>query len=1028
MNITAFAVQRWQVTMLVFLLLITLGASAFLSIPRSVDPHFPIPATVVTVILPGADAADMEETVAKPLEDVLQGLDHVRDINSTSTDGAAVISVNFEHGTDAEQSLDRVVREVNAVRDQLPQGIQRIAFRRPRTTEAGVLQIALVSDTASWLRMAKYADDLRDRLNVVPGVRSTAIDGAARPEVSVDIDSGRLAEARLSPTAVANAITQGGIDLPAGAVSGAGRRFNIDAGGAYRDIAAVRDVPVRAGDGRVLRVADIADVHWGTAQQLQIARFNGRRALWVTVRQKDEVDAGTLRNALVEAVATYRHNLPPDIALDIAFDQSRDIQVKLAQLARDFAIALGLVLVTIFPLGFRPSLIVMVSIPLSLAMGVLLLYLFGYSLNQISISGFIISLGLLVDDSIVVTENIERHIRDGDPPITAAVNGTREIGAAVMGATGVLLFAFLPLTFLPEGAGDFVRGLPMAVIVTVASSLVVSLTIIPFIASRVLKPHAAEGNVLLRGIMGGIHTIYAPILHAALDRPRLWFWSALLLCIGAFGLVPVLGLSLFPAAETPYFLVRVETPEGSSIAATDTAVKEVSAILKREGAVVNRMENAGRGNPQIFYNIFPREERARYGDIFVTMKAWDVRESPKMLRRLRESLANFPDARVTLVNFENGPPVEAPVAVRVRGPNLAVLKQLSARVVKEMQQVPGLRDIDSPIAFDRIDLDLGLDEAKSGLLGVAPGEARRAVRLALSGEQASRLRDDEGDTWPVTVRLPLPGNQPIAALGQVYVPTIAGGSVPLLEIAHPTLKSVAPQITRYKLQRTVTITAYNQPGQLTSKLTTEVEKRFKNIELPSGYSLSLGGEAEAASRNFAGLGPIILLATFGVIGVLVLEFGRFKETAVVAGVVPLGTFGGLVALLLTGNSLSFLAIIGFVALIGIEIKNSILLVDFTTQLRERGMALREAIEKAGEIRFLPVLLTSVTAIGGLLPLALGGSALYSPLAWVIIGGLVSSTLMSRIITPVMYLLAVRGDEARAVAAGGTGVALHPDTP
>lgn len=1025
MNITAFAVHRWQVTMLVFLLLATLGASAFLSIPRSVDPHFPISATVVTVILPGADAGDVEETIAKPLEDVLQGLDHVREIRSTSTDGAAVLTVDFEHGTDAEQSLDRVVREVNAVRDQLPQGIQRIAFRRPRTTEAGVLQLALVSDQANWLRMAKYADDLRDRLNVVPGVRSTTVDALARPEVRVAIDAGRLAEARLPASAVANAITQGGIDLPAGAVSGAGRRFNIDAGGAYRSVDAVRNITVRAGDGRLLRVGDVAKVGWAEAEQLHIARFNGKRALFVTVRQKDEVDAGTLRDALVEAVDGYRADLPPDIKLEVAFDQSRDIAVKLAQLARDFAIALGLVLITIFPLGFRPSLIVMVSIPLSLAMGVLLLYLFGYSLNQISISGFIISLGLLVDDSIVVTENIERHIRDGDPPITAAVTGTREIGAAVMGATGVLLFAFLPLTFLPEGAGDFVRGLPMAVILTVASSLVVSLTIIPFIASRMLKPHAAEGNALLRGIMGGIHRFYSPLLHIALDRPRIWFWGALILCFGAFGLVPVLGFSLFPSAETPYFLARVETPEGSSIAETDKAVRNVSAIIAREGGVVNRMDNAGRGNPQIFYNIFPREERARYGDIFVTMKEWDPRSSPGMLRRLRERLSNFPDARVTVVNFENGPPVEAPIAVRVRGPELDVLKKLSDQVIAELEKVPGLRDIDSPVAYDRVDIDLGLDEAKAGLLGVAPGEARRAVRLAISGEQASRLRDEEGDSWPVTVRLPLPGNQPVSALGQVYVPTLAGGSIPLLEIATPTLKSVAPQITRLKLQRTVTITAYNQPGQLTSKLSATVDKRLKNIALPKGYSLSQGGEAEAAARNFAGLGPIILLATFGIIGVLVLEFGRFKETAVVAGVVPLGTFGGLVALLLTGNSLSFLAIIGFVALIGIEIKNSILLVDFTTQLRERGMGLREAIEKAGEIRFLPVLLTSVTAIGGLMPLALGGSALYSPLAWVIIGGLISSTFLSRIITPVMYLLAVRGDEKRAVEAAAPALAPAP---
>ena len=1016
MNITAFAVRRWQVTMLVFLLLAALGAQAFFLVPRSVDPHFPISASIVTVVLPGAEASEIEETVAKPIEDELQGLDHVREIRSTATDGVAVIVVEFEHGTDAEQSLDRVVRQVGAIRDRLPQGILRIDYRRPRTTEAGVLQLALVSDDASWRRMVKYASDLRDRLNVVPGVRTTAIDGAAAPEVRVALDTGRLAEARLPAAAVVSAIQQGGADLPAGSVTGGGRRFNIDAGGAFRTVEAVRAVPVRATDGRLLTVGDVAQVDWATAERTHITRFNGHRALFVTVRQKDNIDAGTLRDALVGTVASFRRQLPPDMKLEVGFDQSRDIDRKLTQLSHDFALALALVLITLFPLGLRPSLIVMVSIPLSLAMGLLLITLFGYTLNQITISGFILSLGLLVDDSIVVTENIERHIRDGDPPTAAAIGGTREIAAAVAGATGVLLFAFMPLVFLPEGAGDFVRGLPVTVMATVASSLIVSLTIIPFIASRMLKPHAPEGNAVLRVVMGGIHRVYAPILHGALDRPRLWFYGAMALCLGAFALVPVLGFSLFPAAETPYFIVRVETPEGSSLAATDRAVRDVAAVMRREPAIRNIMENAGRGNPQIFYNITPREERPRYGDIFATLDAWDVHESPALLARLRRKFETFPDAKLTMVVFENGPPLEAPIAIRVSGPDIDVLRALSARVQRELEAIPGVRDIDSPLDYERVDLDLGLDDAKAALLGVAPGEARRAVRLAITGERASQLRDNEGDSWPVVVRLPMAETQPVSALARVYVPTNAGGSLPLGEIAAPRLKSVPPQITRYKLERTVTVTAYNEPGVLTSRLNKLVAERLAAIALPDGYSFGIGGEAEAAARNFSGLGPVILFAVFGIFGVLVLEFGRFRETIVVAGVVPLGTFGGLIALLLTGNSLSFLAIIGFVALIGIEIKNSILLVDFTAQLRERGLALRDAIEQAGEIRFLPVLLTSVTAIGGLLPLALGGSALYSPLAWVIIGGLVSSTLLSRIVTPVMYLLAVRRTEGQAPAA------------
>ena len=1012
MNLTAFAVRRWQATLIAFLLLAVLGLSAFLGIPRSVDPHFPFSVTVTTVVLPGADAADVEETIAKPLEEALQGLDHVREIRSTSSEGVAVIAVEFEHGTDADQALDRTVRVVQSARDQLPQGIARIAFRRPRPTEAAVLQLALVSDSGSWRRMTKYAQDLRERLNVVPGVRAVAIDGAAQPEVRVAIDAGRLAEARIPASAVANAIRQGGVDLPVGSVSTDGRRFNIQAGGAYRSVEAVRRIPVRATNGQLVTVGDIAKVDWAEAEQTHIARYNGHRALWVSIRQKDGVDAGTLRTSLVGAVGDFSADLPPDMKLEVAFDQSRDIARRLGELARDFGIALALVMITILPLGLRPSLIVMISIPLSLAMGVLVLALCGYTLNQISISGFIISLGLLVDDSIVVTENIERHIRDGDPPETAAITGTREITSAVIGATGVLIFAFLPLAFLPEGSGDFVRGLPLAVIFTVASSMVVSLTLIPFVASKLLRPHGPEGNKLLRRLTGLIEQIYAPVLHRALDQPRRWFWGAMTLCVAAFGLVPVLGFSLFPSADVPYFLVRVETPEGSTIAATDKAVREVSAIIAREPSIAARMENAGRGNPQIYYNILPHEEEPRYGDIFVNMTGWDTHDSPAMIRRLRATLDAYPDARVSVIKFENGPPLEAPLAVRISGPDTRVLKALSAQVAALLGKVEGVRDIENLVAYDRVDLNLGLDEGKAALLGVAPGEPRRALRLAISGEQASTLRDDEGDSWPVVVRLPMGNGQAVSALNQVYVSTTAGGSIPLSQIAQPTLQSSIPIITRLKLQRTVTVRAYNREGYLASALTDEVRKQLATIPVPSGYQFSLGGEAEQATRSFAGLGPIILLTVFGIFGVLVLEFGRFRETIVVAGVIPLGTFGGLVALLLTGYSMSFLAIIGFVALIGIEIKNSILLIDFTAQLRARGMPLREAIEKAGEIRFLPVLLTSVTAIGGLLPLALGGSALYSPLAWVIIGGLVSSTLLSRIITPVMYLLAARGEEAR----------------
>ena len=1011
MNITDFAVRRWQLTLVGFILVCLLGVNSLLSIPRAVDPYFPIPFTIVTAVLPGADAADVEETVAKPIETVLQGLDNVRDIRSTTSDGLTVITVEFEYGTDSEQALDRTVREVNGIRPQLPPGLARLEMRRPRTTESAVVQLALVSKGASWRRMEKYAQDLNDRLAVVPGVRAVSTFGLATPEVRVALNTAKLAEARIPAAAVAAAVAGGGADVPAGAVDSGGRRFNVKAGGAFRSLDDVRAVPLRGGNGQLVTVGEVADVRWAEAEHLNITRYNGERAVFITVRKKDKTDTIRLRESLGKSVEAARATLPPDMKLEIAFDQSGDIERKLGQLGIDFSIALALVLITLLPLGFRASLVVMISIPTSLAIGIISMNALGYSLNQISISGFIVALGLLVDDSIVVTENIERHLRMGAARAEAAIRGTKEITMAVLGSTGVLLFAFLPIANLPETSGDFVRGLPMAVLVTVSASLIVSLTIVPFVASRILEPHqTSEGNQFLRWLQEKIERFYKPLLHWALENPHKSLWSAMAACFLAFAAIPILGFSLFPKADAPYFVVRIEAPEGSGIGKTDAIVRRMAQRVQALPEVDSVMENSGRGNPQIYYNNIPREFDPSYGELFVTLKKWSPRESPAFIAQLRDDLSRVPDAQVSVVQFDQGPPIEAPIAIRVRGPDLAVLKRLSAEIADVMRTTPGTRDVKNPLAVDRIDLNLQVDQEKAGLLNVAPDAVKRAMRLAISGERASAFRDAEGDSYPVTVRLPLATSQPISALDSIYVSSQSGGSVPLSQVTRPELDSAPSKINRYKLERAVTVSSFVTDGSLPSKVNEAVVARLAEIKLPPGYVSSVGGEAEVAARNNSGLGGLVLLAVFGILAVLVAEFGRFRDVAVVAGVIPLGLFGGLVALLLTGNSLSFLAVIGFVALIGIEIKNSILLVDFTTQLRQRGLGLRDAIEQAGEIRFLPVLLTSVTAIGGLLPLALSGSQLYSPLAWVIIGGLVSSTFLSRIVTPVMYLLIVRGAE------------------
>lgn len=1015
-DIAGFAVRRWQFTLVAFALLAALGLNAFFSTPRSEDPHFPLPIVIVQAVLPGAEPSEVEQLVVDPIEQALDGLDSVVQIRSTSQDGVGVVDVEFSYDVDPERKYDEVVREVNALRGTLPDGIARLEIRRARTTEVAIVQVALVSDTLPMRRLEKAADRLRERLARVPGVRQARYWGTPSSEVRVSLDLPRLAALQLPASAVADALRARGAEAPVGAVQAGDRRFNVKSGGAFKTLEAVADTPVRSQGGQVVRVRDVARVEWAEDEPTHLTRFNGKRAVFVTVTQKDGQDVGQITAEVRRALGEYEKTLPAGVKLERAFFQAENVDHRLSNLFRDFAIALGLVLITLLPLGLRAGMVVMMSIPLSLLIGLALLQAFGFTLNQLSIAGFVLALGLLVDDSIVVVENIARRMREGEDRVSAAINGTGQISLAVTGCTAALMLAFLPLMALPGGSGAYIRSLPVTVLVTVAASLLVALTIIPFLASRILSRHEdPEGNALLRAVNTGIQRFYAPVLHVGLARPVLTTVLILGLCLTAVPMARAIGTSLFPPAETPQFLVRIDLPDGTALARTDQALRYVDSALAREPEVAWRAGNLGRGNPQIFYNQQQRESSASYAEVYASLKAWHPGKSEKVIARLRDDFSRYPGARITLVLFENGPPVEAPIEVRLTGENLDVLKAGAARIEQILKATPGARDVSNPLSVDRTDIDLGLDEAKAAVLGVPVGAARRAVRLALTGEEAARFRDADGDDYAVKVRLPMDrvgagDRNDLETLGAVYVPTASGVATPLSALATPRPVISPARIDRFDRERTVTVSAFLEPGALASAVGGKVEASLKDLAIPPGYRLSFGGQAEAQSESFSGLGAAITIAIFGILAVLVLEFGRFKSALVVAGIIPLGLFGAVSALALTGNSLSFTAVIGIIALMGIEIKNSILLVDFTEQLRREGVPLREAIERAGEVRFLPVLLTSVTAIGGLIPLALERSGLYSPLAIAIIGGLISSTLLSRIATPVLYWLAARGEE------------------
>ncbi|MEZ5958998.1 MAG: efflux RND transporter permease subunit [Hyphomonadaceae bacterium] len=1014
--ITRFFVDRWQFSAVLFTLLVALGVGAIFSIPKSEDPITEFPGVAVAVILPGADAEQMERLVAIPIEDQINAIEDIREIRSASRAGLAVINVEFEWGADAEEKFGEVVREINVVRPTLPDGVIDIRMRRYNPAQAAIVQMALTSEDASFRQLEAYAKGLRDALERAPGVQQAEVWGAPPAEVRVAANLDQLAAYRLPLAAVAEALQREGVDTPVGAVEAGGRRFNVQSSGSFDSLDEIRRVALRAQEGSLVTVGDVAAVSWENDERAHITRFNGQRAVFVSAQARLGESIFDVIEGVRPRVDAFEQSLPENIQLHRGFDQSETVTHRLGNLARDFAIALALVLLTLLPLGFRASIVVMVSIPLSLAIGVVAMQELGYSLNQLSIAGFVLALGLLVDDSIVVTENIARHLRQGMTPREAAIAGVSEINIAVIGCTATLLLAFVPLMALPEGAGAFVRSLPVAVVTTIIASLFVALTIIPFLASRLLpRSDSGHSNALLDGVMAAIHNIYRPALHVALAHPRKTVIIGLVAFFLSLGLIPRLGFSLFPENDSPYFLVDIETPQGSAVSETDQAVMYAERVLSEFPEIEWRFANTGRGNPQIYYNEIPPEQLSNQGQIYARFHEWHREDGMRTIEAIRARLDEYPRARINLRRFANGPPIEAPIAVRIRGPDLAALGELAGEVERIIRETPGARDVSNPMAERLIDLDLNIDDAAAALRGVPAGAIDHTLRIAIAGLPVARFRDPAGDAFPVVLRAPREDVLPVTALDRLYIWNGQGGATPLAEISRPTLESGPASIDRVQRERTATVVAYTQPGYLISGVTADVAQRLEALRLPAGYTVSFGGEAEAQARSFGGLGPAILIAIFGVLAVLLLEFGTFAVTGVVAFVIPFGIMGGLIALFIGGESLSFTAIIGFVALIGIEIKNSILLVEFANQARARGVPLREAIETAGEVRFLPVLLTSATAIGGMTPLLLEDSPLFSPIAMVLIGGLISSTLIARIVTPAMYLLLAPKDEAAEAA-------------
>lgn len=1008
MKITNFAVKNYQFTLIIFVMVSVVGLLTLFTMPRSEDPTTDPPQYLVTVIYPGTSPKDMEEQVAKPIENKIYGLENIDKILTTIEDGVAAIQIKFKYGVDVDNKYQEISTEINALKNsELPKDIYQIKTEKISSGDVKIIQAALISNTASAKQLRDQADILKSKLEKITDLREVKYSGMPEQEIRIDMQLDKLAQLKIPLNLVMGSLQSEAADIPGGSINLDDKVFNVKTSGKFKNVDDVAGTVIYNANGKIVYLRDVANVSYKDGTINHITRINGHRCILVNAAMKDDVDISRVKKEYTPVLDEFNETLPENIKMIKNFDQADMVAKRLGHLGFDFGLAILLVVITLLPLGFRASVIVMISIPLSLALGLIAMNMMGFSLNQLSIVGLVVALGLLVDDSIVVVENIERWLREGHSIKDAVLKGTKQIGAAVVGCTATLIIAFLPLAFLPDIAGEFIRSLPVAIITSVLASMIVALTLVPFIGSKILKTHDhGEGNYFLKKLQQFLTFSYRRIMKKALKWPKVTVAISIALSGLAFALFPLAGFKLFPTSEKPMFLINIKMPLQADIPESDRVAKLVEKELKSHEEILYYTSNVGKGNPQIYYNVHQQDIKPDFAQIFVQLHedASPV-EKTDLIRKLRNKFKDFTYAKIEVRDFEQGTPIEANIVVRVFGEDQDTLRALSFKVEELLRKHPGTFFINNELNTYKSDVKITIDKQKARTLGVMTSDVDKVIRLAVAGLNVGDYIDDRGDSRNVVISVPRDKFSNLDALRNLYVNNLHGAPIQVSQIASIGFESSPTAINHFNKSRFAKVTSLTKDKVLANDILKDIVPQLDKLNFPKGYYYKLSGEAESEGDALGGnFLSVIILSGFLFVAVLLLQFKTFKGIIIVLSIIPLGVLGGVVFLLLTGNPMSLVSIIGFIGLSGIQVKNSLLLVDFTNQLRAKGHTLDIAIHIAGETRFLPVVLTSITAICGLIPIAMNPNPQIAPLAIVLIGGLISSTILSRIVTPVMYKL------------------------
>jgi len=1002
MKLPQIAIKNHQFTLVIIVLIVLNGLVAFLTMPKYEDPLSSYPFTSVVVIHPGATPENMENLVIDPIEEVINELEDIKNITSTAFDGGAMVGIEYEDGIDIEEKYRAVVEKVNSIRNELPEDLYSLEINKPSVLDVSIFQIAVYSDFSDYEALENVAERLKKRLEKIYGVREVDIDAIPEKQVSISLDFERLAQLNIPVNQIIGIVGGEGASIPGGDLDIGTKRFNIITSGDFETLDEIRNTVIYAANESVIRLSDVARVNYDYEKNKYYARLNGIPAVWVSVKQKGGINIYGIADEINQDLELFRKVLPADVSLEVVMDQSESVRYRIDDFFSNFLQGILLVgILILIVIGFRASMVVMMAIPISVLIGLTLLDLSGFGLQQMSVAGLIIALGLLVDNSIAVVENIVRFLEMGYSKKEAAIKGTGEIGWALISSTLTTVLAFFPMIILPGPTGDFIRSLAVVVVYTLMASLIIALTFTPYMGSVILKLKTKKKKE--NWIERIINHRYPVLLQAILDWPKTSIGLTSVIFISSISLVGIVGVSFFPKAEKAQLLIDVNTPEGSNLARTNEAVKFVESELEKIDQVEKIASNIGHGNPQVYYNRMPRNYATNHGQLFISLKSYDNYKMNELVRNLRKTFGVYPGAKIEVKEFIQGPPIEAPIAVKIIGNDMDKLKRVSGDVENILQSYIGVINVNNPISEKRINLEVDINRQKASIMGVLINDVDQAVRINMAGIEVGKYQDNEGEYYDIILRNP--GHQALDMndFEKIFVPSQTGEQIKLSHVADLKLTESMIQIDHYNLDRVVSVTADVETDNVSVfDITDRIDEYLASYEFPEDVTYKIGGEQESRSDSFGNMGQALIVALIGIFAILVLQFKSFTQPLIIYAAIPLSVTGSFIALFITGHSFSFMAFVGLTSLVGIVVNDSIVLVDYANQVRAAGKNIVGAVVEAGKTRFMPILLTTLTTVAGLLPLTLRGGDMWAPMGWAIIGGLILSTFLSLLIVPLLY--------------------------